>query len=168
MSKPWQAYALHIIDTVEKIRRIEARGDLTQDEVLYDAALRNLQNILAHNYLGNIDPLTVAEVIRQQLHPLQRPFRSCSNRLEKALTSPLPDLESSRRSLSKGPPCAREQGGPEKATLVLVCDANVLDLISGQVRMERFVFVAATAQQLFYLRGQVDAVQLRDRFVDQH
>ncbi|HKU17472.1 MAG TPA: HepT-like ribonuclease domain-containing protein [Steroidobacteraceae bacterium] len=45
MSKPWQAYALHIIDTVEKIRRIEARGDLTQDEILYDAALRNLQTL---------------------------------------------------------------------------------------------------------------------------
>lgn len=99
MSKPWQAYARHIIDTVERIRRIEARGDLTRDEILYDAALRNLQtlseatqllpkflkeahpdipwreisgfrNILVHNYLGNIDPLTVAEVIKQHLHPL--------------------------------------------------------------------------------------------------
>jgi uncharacterized protein with HEPN domain len=73
---------------------------LTQDEILYDAALPNLQtlseatqllpqslrdahphipwreisgfrNILVHNYLGNIDPLTVAEVIKRHLHPLQ-------------------------------------------------------------------------------------------------
>ncbi len=91
MSKPWQPYALHILDAINRIRRIQTRGDLTQDEVLYDAALRNLQtlseatqqlpdnkkaewpaipwreisgfrNILAHNYLGNIDSLTVAAV----------------------------------------------------------------------------------------------------------
>ena len=72
------------------------RGDLIQDEVLYDAALRNLQtlseatqmlptdkkaawptipwreisgfrNILAHNYLGTVDPLTVAAVIDKHL-----------------------------------------------------------------------------------------------------
>lgn len=100
MSKPWQPYAQHILDAVEKLRRIEARGDLTQDEVLYDAALRNLQtlseatqmlpaelkqahpdipwreisgfrNILVHNYLGNIDSLTVAQVIRKHLEPLK-------------------------------------------------------------------------------------------------
>ena len=100
MNKPWQPYALPILDTITKIRRIQARGDLTQDEVLYDAALRNLQtlseatqllpdekksawptiplreisgfrNILVHNYLGNIDPLTVATVIENQLQPLE-------------------------------------------------------------------------------------------------
>lgn len=100
MSKPWQPYARHILDAIEKIRRIEVRGDLTQDEILYDAALRNLQtlseatqllptslkeiypsipwreisgfrNILVHNYLGNIDPFTVATVIKQHLQPLQ-------------------------------------------------------------------------------------------------
>lgn len=100
MSKPWQPYARHILDAIEKIRRIEARGDLTQDEILYDAALRNLQtlseatqllpkslkdaypgvpwreitgfrNILVHNYLGDIDPLTVAAVIKQHLKLLQ-------------------------------------------------------------------------------------------------
>ncbi|WP_198324311.1 MULTISPECIES: hypothetical protein [Methylococcus] len=43
MSKPWQPYARHILDAIAKIRRIQARGDLTQDEVLYDAALWNLQ-----------------------------------------------------------------------------------------------------------------------------
>ena len=92
MNKPWQPYALHILDAIARIRHIQARGDLTQDEVLYDAALRVLQtlseatqllpddkksehphipwrqisgfrNILVHNYLGNIDPVTVASVI---------------------------------------------------------------------------------------------------------
>jgi uncharacterized protein with HEPN domain len=105
MSKSWQPYAKHILDAIAKIRRIEARGDVTQDEVLYDAALRNLQtlseatqllpeekkascpeipwreisgfrNILVHNYLGNIDPLTVASVINQQLQPLEECIRS--------------------------------------------------------------------------------------------
>jgi uncharacterized protein with HEPN domain len=100
MSKSWQPYALHILDAIARIRRIEARGDLTEDEVLYDAALRNLQtlseatqllpedkksafpaipwraisgfrNILVHNYLGNIDPLTVAVVIKNHLQPLE-------------------------------------------------------------------------------------------------
>ena len=100
MSKPWQPYALHILDAIAKIRRIQARGDLTRDEVLYDAALRNLQtlseatqllpddikaafptipwreiigfrNILVHNYLGNIDPLTVAAVIEKHLQALE-------------------------------------------------------------------------------------------------
>ena len=86
--KPWQLYARHILDTIAKVRRIQGRGDIAQDEVLYDAALRNLQplseatqeakaafphipwheisgfrNILVHNYLGTIDPLTVVNVI---------------------------------------------------------------------------------------------------------
>lgn len=100
MNKPWQPYARHILDAIEKIRRIEARGELVEDEILFDAALRNLQtlseatqhlpddkksaclgipwreisgfrNILVHNYLGNIDPLTVAKVIREHLPPLE-------------------------------------------------------------------------------------------------
>ena len=100
MSKDWQAYARHILDAIARIRLIEARGDLTEDVILYDATLRNLQtlseatqqlpidlketypdipwrkisgfrNILVHNYLGEIDPLTVAEVIRQHLSPLE-------------------------------------------------------------------------------------------------
>lgn len=45
MSKPWRPYALHILDAIAKIRRIEARGNLAEDEVLYDAALRNLQTL---------------------------------------------------------------------------------------------------------------------------
>ena len=105
MSKPWQPYARHILDAIARIRRIQARGDLTQDEVLYDAALRNLQtlseatqllpegkkaawpaipwreisgfrNILVHNYLGNIDPLTVATVIDKQLQSLEECIRA--------------------------------------------------------------------------------------------
>ncbi|PHS24339.1 MAG: hypothetical protein COA83_08110 [Methylophaga sp.] len=100
MSKSWQAYAKHIIDTIAKIEQIKARGDLTQDVILYDATLRNLQtlseatqllpeelktnypeipwreisgfrNILVHNYLGNIDPITIASVIATQLAPLE-------------------------------------------------------------------------------------------------
>lgn len=100
MSKPWQPYAHHILDAIDKVRRIQARGDIAVDDILYDAALRNLQtlseatqllpaelreryphmpwreisgfrNILAHNYLGNIDPLTVAAVVNQHLQPLE-------------------------------------------------------------------------------------------------
>jgi len=99
MSKTWQAYAHHILDVGAKIERIQARGDLTQDEVLYDAALRNLQtlseatqmlpeylksqfptipwreitgfrNILVHNYMGAIDPLTVQAVLDRHLPQL--------------------------------------------------------------------------------------------------
>jgi uncharacterized protein with HEPN domain len=99
MIKSWQAYAHLILDVTAKIGRIQARGDLTQDEVLYDAALRNLQtlseatqmlpdhlkqqfpaipwreisgfrNILVHNYLGDIDALTVQSVIDRHLPPL--------------------------------------------------------------------------------------------------
>jgi len=105
MSKQWQPYAQHILDGIAKIRRIEARCDLITDEVLYDAALRNLQtlseatqqlpenlkqqypaipwkrisgfrNILAHNYLGDIDPQAVRRVITQNLAPLEEAIES--------------------------------------------------------------------------------------------
>lgn len=105
MTKPWQPYARHILDAIAKIRRIQVRGDITQDEVLYDAALRNLQtlseatqllpddrkaafplipwreisgfrNILVHNYLGTIDPLTIANVIKTHLQPLEDCIRA--------------------------------------------------------------------------------------------
>jgi len=91
---------LHIIDTIAKIQRIQSKGDLTKDEILYDAALRNLQtlseatqqlpdmkyvacpdipwkeisgfrNILVHNYLGNIDSLAIIAVIEKHLQPLE-------------------------------------------------------------------------------------------------
>ena len=100
MTKRWQAYAKHIVDTIARIRRIESRGNLSQDEVLYDAAPSNLEtlleatqqlpealkqrfpaipwkqisgfrNILVHDYLGHIDPATVDRVIKQQLEPLE-------------------------------------------------------------------------------------------------
>ena len=99
MSKSWQIYALHILDVGAKIERIQARGDITQDEVLYDAMLRNLQtlseatqmlpdslksafpnvpwhevsgfrNILVHNYLGDIDSMTVLSIVKNHLPPL--------------------------------------------------------------------------------------------------
>jgi uncharacterized protein with HEPN domain len=100
MSKAWQAHGQHILDAIAKIRRIQQRGDLVTDEVLYDAALRNLQplseatqmlpddlkaqypaipwreisgfrNILVHNYLGDIDAMAVSGVICTHLQPLE-------------------------------------------------------------------------------------------------
>ena len=105
MSKPWQPYARHVLDSIGKIQRIELRGDLMQDEILYDATLRNLQtlseatqqlpeelkqqhpsipwkqisgfcNILVHAYLGEIDPLTVKGVVEQHLGPLEEAVRT--------------------------------------------------------------------------------------------
>lgn len=105
MTKPWQPYALHVLDAIVKIRRIQSRGDITQDDILFDAALRNLQtlaeatqqlpdrqkamcpdiswrqisgfrNILVHNYLGDIDPLTVAAVIDRHLLSLEECIRA--------------------------------------------------------------------------------------------
>lgn len=104
MSKEWQLYAQHVLDVIEKLERIRQRGDITDDDILYDAALRNLQtlseatqrlpdskksrypdipwhqisgfrNILVHEYLGNIDPLTVTRVIEQHLEPLGQAVR---------------------------------------------------------------------------------------------
>ena len=101
MNKPWQPYAEHILDAIAKIRRIEQRGDFTQDDILYDAVLRNLQtlseatqrlpdtlkeahpnvpwrdmsgfrNILVHNYLGDIDPKAVQAVVSSHLGALER------------------------------------------------------------------------------------------------
>lgn len=105
MSKPWQPYARHILDSIAKIRRIEARGDLTRDDILYDATLRNLQtlseatrllpddlklafpevpwreisgfrNILVHNYLGDIDAVAVAGIAARHLAPLESAVRA--------------------------------------------------------------------------------------------
>jgi uncharacterized protein with HEPN domain len=33
--------------------------------------ISSFRNILVHNYLGNIDPLTVLDVIEKHLHPLE-------------------------------------------------------------------------------------------------
>lgn len=104
MNKSWQPYAFHILDSIAKIRRIQERGDIRKDDILYDAALRNLQtlseatqqlplelkqqysdipwkeisgfrNILVHNYLGDIDALTVVMVIEQYLGSLEDTIR---------------------------------------------------------------------------------------------
>lgn len=101
MSKSWRPYAHHILDSITKIQRIQSRGNIVEDDILYDAALRNLQtlseatqklteekthlcpdipwkeisgfrNILVHNYLGTIDPVTVNAVIEQQLQALEK------------------------------------------------------------------------------------------------
>lgn len=100
MSKSWQAYAEHILAAIAKIHRIEARGDIRHDDILYDAVLRNLQtlseatqrlpqelkstcpeipwkeisgfrNILVHNYLGEIDPQAIARVLSGDLPALE-------------------------------------------------------------------------------------------------
>lgn len=113
MSKPWQPYAQHILDAIGKIRRIELRGDIVSDEVLYDATLRNLQtlseatqllpedkkasfpeipwkeisgfrNILVHNYLGDIDALTIAAVLSKHLPPLEDAVRAMLNQDDSA------------------------------------------------------------------------------------
>lgn len=99
MSKIWQVYAQHILDVSKKLQRILERGNIIEDDILYDAALRNLQtlsestqylpeelkkeysqipwtqihgfrNILAHNYLGNIDAATVLKIIHENIPPL--------------------------------------------------------------------------------------------------
>jgi len=83
MTKDWRVYAQHVLDAIGKIKRIQIRGDILQDDICYDAARRNLQtlsettqsspeqykakfsnipwkeisgfrNILVHNYLGDI------------------------------------------------------------------------------------------------------------------
>lgn len=100
MKKDWKLYANHILDCIAKINQIKARGDITEDEVLYDATLRNLQtlseatrhlpeektvkyssvpwkniigfrNILVHDYLGEIDSYTVLKVIDTHLSALE-------------------------------------------------------------------------------------------------
>lgn len=105
MTKAWEPYALHIVDSIDKIRRIENRGDVRMDDILYDAALRNLQtlseatqrlpdalkaqfpdipwreisgfrNILVHDYLGQIDPEVVAQVMHESLPALERAIRA--------------------------------------------------------------------------------------------
>ncbi len=104
MSKAWEPYALHILDAIAKIRLIGARGDICADEILYDAALRNLQtlseatqrlpddvklshpaipwkeisgfrNILVHDYLGSIDPAVIKRVIEERVPELEAAIR---------------------------------------------------------------------------------------------
>lgn len=100
MKKHWKPYASHILDCIEKIRTIKARGDISSDSILYDATLRNLQtlseatrhlpenktgsypnvpwkeisgfrNILVHDYLGEIDAKTVLKVVDSHIFTLE-------------------------------------------------------------------------------------------------
>jgi uncharacterized protein with HEPN domain len=98
--KPWRLYALHILDCMETISRILKRGDLLEDDILYHAALRNLQtlseatqhlpdafktrhsevpwkkitgfrNVLVHDYLGGISLQRVWDAIENNLPVLK-------------------------------------------------------------------------------------------------
>jgi uncharacterized protein with HEPN domain len=100
-AKNWQLYANHILDSMAKIDTIRSRGDITEDSIFYDATLRNLKtlseatqrlpeelkatvlhvpwrqisgfrNILVHEYLGTLDPLTIEAVITQHLPSLKQ------------------------------------------------------------------------------------------------
>jgi len=104
VTKAWQPYAHHILDAISRIYRIQVRGDLSVDEILYDAALRNLQtlseatqrlpdelklgfpeipwreisgfrNILVHDYLGTIDPVVVKNVVDVHVPELEKAVR---------------------------------------------------------------------------------------------
>lgn len=100
MKKSWSIYAQHILDNIDKIKRIQERGNILDDDILYDATIRNLQtlseatqsipdeyksnfsnipwkeisgfrNVLVHNYLGDIDPMTINAVIQKHLPALE-------------------------------------------------------------------------------------------------
>lgn len=104
MAKNWKLYALHILDCIRKINEITKRGDISEDFILYDATLRNLQtlaesvmhfpedlknqhaninwkgiyglrNILVHDYLGDIDAKTVLIIIKNYLPDLEATIR---------------------------------------------------------------------------------------------
>jgi uncharacterized protein with HEPN domain len=99
VKKDWRSYALHIVETAEKIERIRSKGDFMTDEILYAALLRNLQtlseatqllpedlkikfdkipwreirgfrNVLVHNYLSEIDPIAIQALVENDLDPL--------------------------------------------------------------------------------------------------
>jgi uncharacterized protein with HEPN domain len=82
MSKPWQPYALHILDAIAKIQRIRMRGDIAVDEVLYDAALCNLQThseatqLLPDDRKAAFPPLTITAMIDKNLPALEESIRA--------------------------------------------------------------------------------------------
>ena len=110
MAKDWKLYLLHVLDCIDKINIICNRGDISEDFVLYDVVLRNLQtlsestahfpeeiklkynqinwkglsgfrNILVHDYLGDIDPETVKKIISDYLPELEGIVRQiCARR----------------------------------------------------------------------------------------
>lgn len=93
-------YLLHIIESIARIERYTASVSLTEDDLVYDAVLRNLQtlseatqrlpdeiksrhpdipwqriagfrNILVHGYLGGVDGAVVQTVVTTELPPLK-------------------------------------------------------------------------------------------------
>ena len=112
MTKHWKPYALHILDCIHKIKDIQERGDITNDVILYDAALRNLptmseatrhlpeekikdypdipwadisgfRNILVHDYLGEIDAETILNIIQVHVGRLQDAVSDMVNKSSK-------------------------------------------------------------------------------------
>lgn len=108
MTKDWKLYALHILESIDKIEMILKRGDIRTDVVLYDAVLRNLQtmseatrhlpenktieypeipwknisgfrNILVHDYMGDIDSQTILDVINNHIYPLRKTIQDMLN-----------------------------------------------------------------------------------------
>lgn len=45
MTKTWHTYAEYILATMAKLHRIQDRGDVATDEILYAASLRHLQTL---------------------------------------------------------------------------------------------------------------------------
>lgn len=90
MSRDWRAYAHHILDAIEKIRRnLQTLSEATQrlpDELKVPhrnipwTQIGGFRNILVHNYLGNIDAMTVQTVVRDQLPPLEAAIRGMLSR----------------------------------------------------------------------------------------
>jgi uncharacterized protein with HEPN domain len=62
MNKSWQPYAKHILVADDKK---EDFPDIPRKEI------SGFRNILVHNYLGNIDSITIVAVIEKQLQPLE-------------------------------------------------------------------------------------------------
>lgn len=114
-------HLIHILECIEKIERYTSQrpGGLTEDEMLYDAVLRNLQtmsesaqrlspnikdahpeipwsdiagfrNILLHGYLGTIKPAYVVEVVEADLP-----------RLRAAVMAEVPDWEALKQRRDK-------------------------------------------------------------------
>jgi uncharacterized protein with HEPN domain len=121
VKESWRPHAQHVLDAIAKIRRIEAKGGLNRDDILYDAALRNLQtssespqhipdslkaafrgspwrdlsgfrNILVHSYLGEIDALTVQRRIKGHLPELDPAFCRCSPTIPRVLATDMSEL----------------------------------------------------------------------------
>lgn len=82
MNKPWQPYALHILDAIAKIQRIRMRGDIAADEALYDVVLRDLQTLseatqlLPDDRKAAFPSLTIAAMIDKNLPAPEESIRA--------------------------------------------------------------------------------------------